>query len=203
MAPRLVIFDMDDVLCRYDLGQRLRALSRMSGKTPRDIRAAIWDSGFEDESDAGGYPDPENYLLEFGRRIGHPITRAEWIAARRDAMTPYPEVLDLARRIGEKARLAIYTNNGPLLKLHLGELFPEAAAIFTECYCSYEFATKKPDPNSFLRLLQALRVAPQDTWFIDDKRSNVQGARMAGLIGHHFRSCAPLAADAKALGLAE
>ncbi len=100
MPPRLVIFDMDDVLCRYDLGSRLRALSRISGKTPRDIRAAIWDSGFEDDSDAGSYPDPDIYLTEFGRRLGHPITATEWIAARRVAMSPYPEVLDLARRIG-------------------------------------------------------------------------------------------------------
>ena len=35
MPPRLVIFDMDDVLCHYDLGRRLRALSQISGKTPR------------------------------------------------------------------------------------------------------------------------------------------------------------------------
>lgn len=203
MAPRLVIFDMDDVLCRYDLGPRLRALSRISGKTPRDIRAAIWGSGFEDDSDAGGYPDPANYLAEFGRRLGHPITCAEWIAARREAMTPSPEVLELARHIGEKARVAIYTNNGPLLKLHLGEIFPEAAAIFAECYCSYEFATKKPDPNSFRRLLHKLDIAPRDAWFIDDKHSNVQGARMAGLTAHLFRSPAPLAVEAKMLGLLE
>ncbi len=203
MAPRLVIFDLDDVLCRYDLGQRLRALSRISGKKPRDIRAAVWDSGFEDDSDAGGYPDAAHYLAEFGRRLGHPITCAQWIAARREAMKPSSDVLDLARCVGKKARLAIYTNNGPLLKLHFDELFPEAAAIFPERYCSYEFATRKPDPNSFLRLLQTLGVEAQDTWFIDDKRSNVQGARIAGLIGHHFRSHASLAADARALGLIE
>ena len=51
--PGLVIFDMDDVLCRYELGRRLRALGAIANKNPRDIRAAIWDSGFEDESDAG------------------------------------------------------------------------------------------------------------------------------------------------------
>ena len=62
MRPEAVIFDMDDVLCRYDLGRRLRALSRITGKMPRDIRAAIWDSGFEDAADSGGYPDPDHYL---------------------------------------------------------------------------------------------------------------------------------------------
>lgn len=191
---------MDDVLCHYDLGRRLRALAQISGKTPRDIRAAIWDSDFEGDCDAGGYPDPAHYLAEFRRRLGYPISRAEWIAARRQAMSPDPEVLGLARRIGQKARLAIYTNNGPLLKLHLDEIFPEAADIFAERYCSYEFATKKPDPNSFLRLLKRLECDARDAWFIDDKRSNVQGARMAGLRGHHFRSPELLAGEARALG---
>jgi putative hydrolase of the HAD superfamily len=202
MPPRLVIFDMDDVLCHYDLGRRLRALSRLSGKTPRDIRAAIWDSGFEGDSDAGGYPDPEEYLAEFCRRIGHELTKAEWIEARRQSMTPRPEILDLARAIGRSARLAIYSNNGPLVKQHFAELFPEAAEIFSERYCSYEFATKKPDPTSFTRLLGRIGGVAAETWFIDDKRSNVQGAVMAGLIGHHFRSYGTLLAAARSLGFA-
>ncbi len=200
MPPRLVIFDMDDVLCHYDLGRRLRALSQISGKTPRDIRAAIWDSGFEDDADSGGYPDADVYLAEFSYRIGHSITRQQWIAARRESMIPSGDVLGLAEAIGKVSRLAIYTNNGPIVKSSLDELFPEAAAIFKERYCSYEFGTKKPDPNSFTKLLSQIKISPADTWFIDDKRSNVQGAKLAGLKAHHFRSYEALAKDVKSMG---
>ena len=200
MRPGTVIFDMDDVLCRYDLGKRLRALSRISGKTPRDIRAAIWDSGFEDDADAGSFPDADYYLAEFGRRIGHHLTRDEWIRARRAAMMPSAEVLDLARHIGQQARLAIYTNNGPLAKASMQELFPEVAEIFGERYFSFEFATKKPDPASFCRLMTRMAEEPEHCWFIDDKKSNVQGARLAGLRGHHFRSFAQLRDEAVTLG---
>jgi glucose-1-phosphatase len=200
MPPRLVIFDMDDVLCHYDLGRRLRALSQMSGKTPRDIRAAIWDSGFEDDADSGGYPDADVYLAEFSYRIGHTITRQQWIAARRESMIPSNDVLALAQAIGKVSRLAIYTNNGPIVKSSLDELFPEAAAIFRERYCSYEFGTKKPDPDSFTKLLTTIKISPADTWFIDDKRSNVQGAKLAGLKAHHFRSYEALAKDVKSMG---
>jgi glucose-1-phosphatase len=200
MPPRLVIFDMDDVLCHYDLGRRLRALSQISGKTPRDIRAAIWDSGFEDDADSGGYPDADVYLAEFSYRIGHTITRKQWIAARRESMIASLDVLALAEAIGKTARIALYTNNGPIVKNSLDELFPEAAAIFRERYCSYEFGTKKPDPQSFTKLLAKIDVAPADTWFIDDKRSNVQGARLAGLKVHHFRSYEAFAKDVKSMG---
>ena len=115
-------------------------------------------------------------------------------------MIPSSDVLALAEAIGKVSRLAIYTNNGPIVKSSLDELFPEAAAIFKERYCSYEFGTKKPDPNSFTKLLSQIKISPADTWFIDDKRSNVQGAKLAGLKAHHFRSYEALAKDVKSMG---
>jgi putative hydrolase of the HAD superfamily len=202
MRPSIVIFDMDDVLCRYDLGRRLRSLARMTGRTPRDIRAAIWDSGFEDDADAGAYPDADDYLAEFSRRIGHTLTRQQWIEARRQSMTPQPSMLALAAKIASQSRLALFTNNGPLARATLGDIFPEAAAVFQERYFSYEFATKKPDPASFLRLTARLGAEPEACFFIDDKRSNVAGARMAGLGAHHFRNQADLVRHLGELGFA-
>jgi glucose-1-phosphatase len=198
--PELVIFDMDDVLCHYDLGRRLRHLASLADTTARDVRAAIWDSGFEELADAGGYADPDIYIAEFGQRLGYPITKEQWIEARRIAMKPSYDVLALAQKLSQQVTLAIYTNNGPVVKNHLDSLFPEAAAIFTLKFCSFEFGTKKPDPESFTRLTNTLNRKPENCWFIDDKKSNVQGARMAGLRAHHFTHFDSLAAEAKIMG---
>jgi putative hydrolase of the HAD superfamily len=200
MAPKVVIFDMDDVLCHYDLGRRLKALSEITGKEPRDIRAALWDSGFEDEADAGSFTDPDDYLWQFSVKLGYPVTRSEWIKARRESMLPSEEVLELARKISGNTRVVIYSDNGPLVKESLEELFPEAAAIFTERYCSFEFGAKKPEPESFAKLLEKLGVSAREAWFIDDKKSNVKGALMAGLNAHHYRTFDALANDARELG---
>jgi len=194
--PEFVIFDMDDVLCHYDLGRRLRALARLADVTARDVRAALWDSGFEDLADQGGYAEVENYLREFGIRLGKPISIAQWVEARREAMLPNADVLALARKLGGQASLAIYTNNGPVVKNHLPQRFPEAAEIFERRYCSFEFGTKKPDPESFAALMRALDQKPEHCWFIDDKKSNVQGARLAGLRGHHFTNLEGLIKEA-------
>jgi glucose-1-phosphatase len=198
--PQLVIFDMDDVLCHYDLGRRLRALAALANVSARDVRAAVWDSGFEELADAGGYGDPEIYLQEFGRRLGYPITRAQWIEARRIAMTPSIEVLALAKKIGTQTNIAIYTNNGPIVKDNLDTLFPEAAEVFKDRFCSFQFGTKKPDPEAFTRLVNHVGKEPSQCWFIDDKKSNVQGARMAGLRGYHFTYYELLATEAKLIG---
>lgn len=193
MVIEIAIFDLDDVLCRYDLGRRLRVLSQFSGKRPRDIRAALWDSGFEDAADAGHYASPEEYLAEFGRRLSHSISRGQWIEARRASITPWPDMLALIREIGLAKRIALFSNNGPLMKESLGEVFPEAAAAFgQDCYFSCEFHSKKPDPESYRRLLARLEIEPANAWFTDDKKSNVDGARLAGLQAHHFVSAAQL-----------
>jgi putative hydrolase of the HAD superfamily len=198
--PSLVIFDMDDVLCHYELGKRLRYLATLANTTARDVRTALWDSGFEGDSDAGGYPDPDDYLDEFGKRLGYAITEAEWVEARRHSMTANTEVLVVAALLKSQADVAIYTNNGPLVKNNLDKLLPEAALIFAQRFCSYEFGTKKPDPASFTRLVQSLNRQPGDCWFIDDKKSNVEGARIAGLAGHHYRHPALLIEEGRRLG---
>lgn len=200
--PSLVIFDMDDVLCHYDLGRRLRFLASLADTTARDVRAALWDSGFEGDSDAGGYPDPDDYLAEFSKRLGYDITEREWVEARRHAMTANTEVLVIAALLKSQAEVAIYTNNGPLVKNNLQTLLPEAALIFSQRFCSYEFGTKKPDPLSFTRLVQSLGRNPAECWFIDDKKSNVEGARLAGLIGHHYRNASLLLEEGRNLGFA-
>jgi glucose-1-phosphatase len=200
MRPSLVIFDMDDVLCHYEVGKRWRYLADLAGITARDVRAALWDSGFEEEADAGGYTNPKEYLTEFAKRLGYPLNRQQWLEARRIAMTPKDDVLDIARAIKKHASLAIYTNNGPLVKDNIHILIPETAKIFDLQFCSYEFGTKKPDPNSFTQLIKHLGKKPEDCWFIDDKRSNVEGARIAGLLGHHFRHADLLADNARELG---
>jgi putative hydrolase of the HAD superfamily len=115
-------------------------------------------------------------------------------------MQPWPDMLELAAKVGSQARIAIFSNNGPLTKASLTELFPEVTAIFAEHYHSFEFGTKKPDPASYTRLLARMGLEPGRCWFIDDKRSNVTGARMAGLGGHHFRSRDQLEPELRALG---
>jgi glucose-1-phosphatase len=200
LRPSLVIFDMDEVLCHYDLGRRLRYLADIADTTARNVRAALWDSEFEGQSDAGAYPDSEDYLAEFSKRLGFELTRQQWLDARRFAMTANDDVLNIARAIKTQADVAIYTNNGPLVKENFAALLPEAANIFERYFCSYEFGTKKPDPESFRRLVDFLKCDPTQCWFIDDKKSNVEGAEIAGLMGHHFRHAHLLADDARQRG---
>lgn len=202
-APRAVIFDLDGVLCRYDLDRRLDHLSRLTGRAPDDIRAALWGSGFEDAADAGEWPDGPSYLAEFARRLGHPLTTRQWIEARRASMTPWPEMLGLVESLGRTCQTAILTNNVPLLAETLDEIFPAVARLFGDrIFFSCHLRLAKPDPEVFRVVCRMLGREPAEAVFIDDKADNADGARRAGLAAIHFTDAEALAAELARLGVA-
>lgn len=174
-----VVFDMDDVLCRYRIERRLDLLAAWSGRRPDEVHAAIWRSGFEDEAERGAFT-ADAYLHEFGARIGYPLSLAEWIRARRVATEPDETILAIARRVGAERPVAMFTNNPFLLKRHIGEVFPAVPEIFgNRALFSAELGCRKPDPEAFRRLARRLGVPPAGVLLFDDNADYVAGARTA------------------------
>lgn len=181
------IFDMDDVLCTYDVGRRVSALATLSGRPEREIRQAIWESDFLDRADRGEF-SAEAYLEEFGRLLGKTLRRAQWVEARRVSMTPDLPMLDLVRSLGQSHRLALLTNNDRLLSETIDDLFPELRPLFgSHLYVSADLALAKPDPEIFRTVCHRVGAATDQSFFIDDLAVNVAGAKEAGLQGHVFK----------------
>jgi len=201
-AIEAVVFDMDEVLCRYRIERRLALLASWSGRSPDAIHAAIWRSGFEDEAERGIWT-ADAYLHEFGVRLGCPLSADRWVAARRAAMEPDEAVLALARRVSAARPIAMFTNNPLLLKRHIGEVFPAVPEIFgPRAVFSAELCRSKPDPEAFHRLAQRLGVPPGAVLFFDDQATYVAGARQAGVEAHRFEGTAALRARLAAHGIA-
>lgn len=198
--PRLVLFDMDDVLCAYDWPGRVAELARLSGKSSDALAASIWNSGFEDSADIGEI-DAEAYLAGFAQRLGLPFSRAQWVANRRVAMTPWPDMLALAHDISKHATIAILTNNGHLTAETIDALFPELMPVFGKnILFSAQFGSQKPAPIIYCRALAHLGFQPDETLFTDDRPENVAGAIAAGLHGHVHAGPAALRARLAELG---
>ena len=66
---------------------------------------------------------------------------------------------------------------------------------------SYQIHMLKPHPATFLRAAEILDNAPAETIFIDDSPANVEGAKQAGMAGHHFTSPTELKAYFQKLGI--
>ncbi len=185
---KLVIFDMDGVLCHLSDDRRIEFLSEFTGR-PTDVLAdAIWTSGFEASSDNGDYSASE-YLMEFGERVDRPLSREEWMQYRKSGMSPNFDTLAIARNLATHHQVSVLTNNGWMLKEMIDYLFPELREIFeNRIFVSAEFRRSKPDPEIYKALCKQLSFEVEDSIFIDDRIENVEGAQRAGLTGIHFKS---------------
>lgn len=199
--PALVVFDVDQVLFRFTKRVRLANLVRLTGLPAARIQAAIWDSGFDDECDAGVH-DAEGCLRGTCERLGVQLSAEALMGARFAGMRPNNAVWRLVEQVGRVAQIATLSNNNALLKRELPRRFPQVAQHFGEnLYFSSDFRIGKPHREVFQRLLEWLGQTPQRTLFVDDMAQYIAGARAAGLLTHHFTSARALAADLHARGL--
>jgi len=185
MPIALILLDLNGVLYRYDRAARIARLAALTGAPPGAILRDIWDSGFEDQGDAGAL-DAAAYLGGFGARMAHDLSEADWLDAQIAALAPIEPALALLARLRPGVHCAVLTNNNLLVRRHFALLYPELAALVGgRAFVSAEFAARKPDPDVYRRCLLRIGVAPGETLFIDDSAANVAGARQAGLLGHH------------------
>ena len=111
--PTTVVFDMDDVLCRYHFHKRLACLSEMTGVAPEIINEVIWEQGFNEDADGGRYTAEEYHRL-FCKKLGVSLSKQQWLEARAISIEPNEQVLIMAQQVKERATLVLLTNNGPL-----------------------------------------------------------------------------------------
>ena len=189
----LYLFDMDDVLYDYDYATRMTHLAAATGVPDRELRERWWLAGHEHVAEAGGYADAAAYLAAFAAAVGVEIAPADWLAARRAAMTPRAEVLEVVRLAAGLGQVSLLTNNGALVSAHLRELAPELVPLFGEhLFTSSDYGARKPDPTVFVNAMRRYTADPADTFFADDLPENVAGAASVGITAHLYRDPAAL-----------
>ena len=92
---------------------------------------------------------------------------------------PVPGVTELL----SKVKLPLYGLSNSTLP-HIEHL-RKTTSIFgsmKKLFTSYEMGVRKPEPEAYLRVSQAIGLEPQSILFVDDREENIQGARNVGMI---------------------
>jgi glucose-1-phosphatase len=183
----LFIFDMDDVLYRYDWRVRMAGMTALTGLSLEELRRLWWHDEGEWAAEAGVYTTADEYLSAFEAAIGSPIDESEWVRVRGEAMTATPAALAAVRRASELGQVTLLTNNGALAGKHLTTLAPELVELFGDhLFTSSHYGARKPNPVVFERVLEAYGVSADDAFFADDMRVNVEGAESVGITSYRF-----------------
>ena len=110
-------------------------------------------------------------------------------------------VLVLLDDLDAGLRLALFTDNPPLLRDALPRRFPELHSRFDPLIFSCDLGLVKTDPGAFALALARLHAPPEEVLFVDDAPAHVEAARALGVAGYVFTSAPDLRDHLAAAGL--
>lgn len=200
----LFAFDMDEVVYDYDWRRRMAGLTELTGLPFHELRERWWiHRDGEMKAEAGGWRTGAEYLEAVNTALGVDIPGDAWLAARRDAMAPRPDVIAAIERAKQLGEVTMLTNNGAFIGENLHRLVPEVAELFGDGLRSTSYyGARKPDPAVFRSLLEAYDRDPAEVFFADDLAENVAGAASVGITAHQYRDAPGLRAAIEAFAAA-
>lgn len=182
-AIRVVALDADGVVqTPVDWRERLTAVLEAAGTRPDEqaIEAFLSDIFSADESALVGDADFEVELPKILQRwqIDRPIADVLSIWTDIEPNRTILATVDELRKQG--LRVCLATNQHRLR----GEFMHRTLDYrnrFNQSFYSYQIGARKPQPQFFRHMIQALGCAPDEILFVDDKATNVEQARTEGL----------------------
>ena len=183
----LYFFDFDKTLYAYDFHFRLPALSLLTGASQYHLAKTWWAAGYEVRAEAGEWPTSEEYLAEFERVTGSHLTLENWQEARGLASTAIPASVEALRRASALGTVSLLSNNPSPFAESLPMLAPDVTAIVGENrLVSCQLGVRKPDARLFELALAHYGARAEDSFFVDDSASNVEGASALGIHAHQL-----------------
>ena len=166
----------------------MHGLVELTGHDFHELRRRWWNDEGEWLAEKGVPATGSEYLSLVNAAFESDLSTEQWLFHRRAAMTPRPEIIDIARLASTFGDVALLTNNGALIGEHLAEIAPEIADIFGKhLYATAHFKARKPEPEVFTNALAHLGHQPHEVLFIDDLPENIRGAQSIGITGEWFQ----------------
>ena len=183
----LYLFDFDKTLHAYDFRMRLPTLSVVTGASQYHLAKTRWAGGYEVRVVAGEWRTSAECLEEFERVTRSRHTLENWQETRALASTVIPANVDTLPRESTLGIVSVPSDNPSPGAEALPRLAPDVTAIVGENrLVSCRGEVRKPDSRIF-KLADAHDGArAEDTFFVDDSASNLEGARAPGIHTHQL-----------------
>lgn len=167
---KAIIFDFYGVVC-YEVGSNW-----YKTRPPKELVAELKEK-YDAPSDIGAISE-EEFFAGIAPSVGlsGKEVRLEWIKASKIDKN----LIEYIKKLKLKYKIAICSNTAP-------RIFRETLQtngiedLFDVVVSSSEVGMVKPNPDIYWHTLKELDVEPEEALFIDDRESNLEGARAVGI----------------------
>jgi putative hydrolase of the HAD superfamily len=180
---RALLFDIGNVLLRFDFSVALRKLAAESEvHDPVDVLARIdqLKVGYED-----GQIDRAAFVRSVFDVLRYRGTEAQFIGAWEEIFEPNEPMIALVEKLHGRLPLYLLSNTSDIHREFIFRRYPVFGRFAGGVY-SYEVRASKPHPEIYEITARQLGLEPATTFFIDDLLPNIEAARALGFHSHHY-----------------
>jgi FMN phosphatase YigB (HAD superfamily) len=175
MSVEAFIFDIGNVLVRFDYARANRAMRSMGAGEPDMAALELLAKNYE----RGGVTRAD-FLRQLADIFQHGGTSDELVRAWQDIFEPNLPMWEFVERLHGSYPLYLLSNTNCLQHDFIQAEY-RIFEKFSDGVFSYRAGMLKPEPEIFELAIRQFNVRPAATVYIDDLAPNVEAARAAGL----------------------
>jgi putative hydrolase of the HAD superfamily len=182
MSGRAFLFDIGNVLVRFDFTHALARLAEQSAAPVGEVPMLL--SPLKDALESGQMSD-DDFISESIAKLGFRGQRHDFIELWGDIFTEHAPMSELVQRIAGRHPLYLFSNTSGLHKEWLFERF-DVFRHFAAGVYSYEARSSKPEEGMYREALRRFNLDPEQTLYVDDLEANITAGRRLGFLTHHY-----------------
>lgn len=190
MKYNLIIFDLGNVVVKFDHNISAAKIARRFGLNKRYIYDLFFDSKLTCLHDEGKL-SPREFYHKFKQLLNIAINFKEFKDIWNNIFFLNPAVVRFIKKIKRKHKVYLMSN---INKLHFDFLKNKFGIHknFDKVILSFEVGERKPHPKIYKHALKLARTTPRKTIFIDDRPELVEGAEKLGIKSIQFQNIGQL-----------
>ena len=178
-----ILFDIGNVLVRFDYDKAVRGLGRDSDATLPEIREAL--ERYHADHETGRISSVE-YAQKVCEKISYKGSQVAFREVYSDIFTVNKPMWDFVAALPSGIRRLLFSNTSEIHQNWLFSWYPSFAEFHGGVY-SWSALGMKPDEPIYHRALEMLSLPPEKVAYIDDLPANIETGRRLGLraIAYH------------------
>ncbi len=186
------LFDLGGVVIETDFDQVFEHWAEHSHHPADTIKAKFSFDAFYQQHERGEISASE-YFASLRGSLGINLSDAQFIDGWNAIyIREVPGIAVLLQRLKEKVPLYAFTNSNPTHQQVWSKRFAEVLSLFHTVFVSSELGKRKPEPEAFRVIAQAIGIPLPRIVFFDDTAENVEQARALGMPAVQVRSLADI-----------
>lgn len=176
-----LLFDLGQVVIEIDFDLAFARWAEYAGQPIDTVKSKFTSDSIYERHERGEI-DASAYFASLRNSLGIDISDPQFVEGWNSIyVREIPGIAELLRRAKEKLPLYAFTNTNFTRQQAWSQMYAEVLSQFETVFVSSELGKRKPEPEGFQAISEAIGVPLPRIVLFDDLLENVEGARAVGM----------------------